>query len=235
MLRCISRWELLQQIASGMPTDAVLFSPMQDRVGKLGDSGPLGGMKAVLDKARRLIRDDSDMSHPQQLQHYHQHSQSANVGAAAGQGQGAGGSGKSMDTIGLSESSIKRVHIGGTAGMGKRGGGGGGQGGGQGQEEGGMVPAEVINSCDTHELNMVFLLSDKLDSEAIVAFVRALCAISHDELADARAPRVFSLTKIVEIAHFNMMRIRLVWSRIWAVLSDYFIGGCTRVLLLVVL
>jgi hypothetical protein len=26
VLRCISRWELLQQIASGMPIDAVLFS-----------------------------------------------------------------------------------------------------------------------------------------------------------------------------------------------------------------
>lgn len=25
-MRCISRWELLQQIASGMPTDAVLFA-----------------------------------------------------------------------------------------------------------------------------------------------------------------------------------------------------------------
>jgi hypothetical protein len=26
VLRCISRWELLAQIASGMPTDAVLFA-----------------------------------------------------------------------------------------------------------------------------------------------------------------------------------------------------------------
>jgi hypothetical protein len=42
-----------------------------------------------------------------------------------------------------------------------------------------------------------------------------------------QAPRVFSLAKIVEIAHYNMTRIRLVWSRIWAVLSDYFIQvGC---------
>ena len=26
VLRCISRWELLQQLASGMPTDAALFA-----------------------------------------------------------------------------------------------------------------------------------------------------------------------------------------------------------------
>ena len=44
--------------------------------------------------------------------------------------------------------------------------------------------------------------------QAIVSFVRALCAISLDELRDARAPRVFSLAKIVEIAHYNMTRIR---------------------------
>ncbi len=41
-----------------------------------------------------------------------------------------------------------------------------------------------------------------------VQFVRALTSVSYDELRDARAPRVFSLTKIVEVAHFNMTRIR---------------------------
>lgn len=54
----------------------------------------------------------------------------------------------------------------------------------------------------------VYVSSSRLDSDAIVAFVRCLAAISLDELRDARAPRVFSLTKIVEIAHFNMGRIR---------------------------
>ena len=50
--------------------------------------------------------------------------------------------------------------------------------------------------------------SDKLDSEAIVEFVRALCAIAQEELDPAHAPRVYGLTKIVEISHFNMSRIR---------------------------
>ncbi len=73
----------------------------------------------------------------------------------------------------------------------------------------------------------VYTSSAGLDSDAIVHFVRALAAISLDELRDASAPRVFSLTKIVEIAHYNMTRIRLVWSRIWAVLAEYFIAvGC---------
>ncbi len=50
--------------------------------------------------------------------------------------------------------------------------------------------------------------SDRLDSEAIVEFVRALCAVAQEELRPVAAPRVYSLTKIIEISHFNMSRIR---------------------------
>ncbi len=45
-------------------------------------------------------------------------------------------------------------------------------------------------------------------SEAIVEFVRALCMVAREELRSSPAPRVYSLTKIVEISHFNMGRIR---------------------------
>jgi hypothetical protein len=38
---------------------------------------------------------------------------------------------------------------------------------------------------------------------------------------------VFSLQKLVEITYYNMGRIRLVWSRIWHILSEYFTrAGC---------
>lgn len=39
-------------------------------------------------------------------------------------------------------------------------------------------------------------------------FVKALCTTAQEELAPVQAPRVYSLTKIVEISHFNMNRIR---------------------------
>ena len=55
-----------------------------------------------------------------------------------------------------------------------------------------------------------------------VDFVQALGAISSDELANPTHPRMFSLQKIVEISYYNMNRIRLEWSRIWAVLGDHF-------------
>ncbi|KAG9144559.1 hypothetical protein Leryth_010773 [Lithospermum erythrorhizon] len=81
----------------------------------------------------------------------------------------------------------------------------------------------LLDQIGNFELNHIFAHSQRLNSEAIVAFVKALCKVSMSELQSPTDPRVFSLTKIVEVAHYNMNRIRLVWSRIWNVLSDFFV------------
>lgn len=54
-----------------------------------------------------------------------------------------------------------------------------------------------------------------------VDFVRCLCKVSLEELRSTHR-RMFSLQKIVEISYYNMGRIRLEWSRIWAVLGEHF-------------
>ncbi|CAL0317405.1 unnamed protein product [Lupinus luteus] len=82
----------------------------------------------------------------------------------------------------------------------------------------------ILEQIGNFELNHVFAHSQRLNGEAIVAFVKALCKVSISELQSPTDPRVFGLTKIVEIAHYNMNRIRLVWSRIWNVLSDFFVS-----------
>ncbi|XP_047311695.1 brefeldin A-inhibited guanine nucleotide-exchange protein 1-like isoform X2 [Impatiens glandulifera] len=82
----------------------------------------------------------------------------------------------------------------------------------------------LLDQIGSFELNHIFAHSQRLNSEAIVAFVKALCKVSMSELQSPTDPRVFSLTKIVEVAHYNMSRIRLVWSRIWSVLSDFFVN-----------
>ncbi|XP_057859507.1 brefeldin A-inhibited guanine nucleotide-exchange protein 2 isoform X2 [Cryptomeria japonica] len=103
----------------------------------------------------------------------------------------------------------------------------------------GVVTTEQMNNLVTNlnmleqvgsfEMNRIFTRSQKLNSEAIVDFVKALCKVSMEELRSPADPRVFSLTKIVEIAHYNMNRIRLIWSRIWSVLSDFFVTiGCSE-------
>lgn len=70
----------------------------------------------------------------------------------------------------------------------------------------------------------VFVNSVKLPSDSIVEFFDALCGISAEELKQSPA-RVFSLQKLVEISYYNMARIRLVWARIWSVLSQHFIAA----------
>ena len=70
-------------------------------------------------------------------------------------------------------------------------------------------------------VDRIFTGSTRLDGDAIVDFVKALCHVSLDELNSVH-PRMFSLQKLVEISYYNMGRIRLQWSRIWQVLGDYF-------------
>lgn len=73
-----------------------------------------------------------------------------------------------------------------------------------------LPPADVMASVDVQELNRLFVNSGRLDSDAIVHFVKTLSAVAREELRPVACPRVFSLAKIVEIAHFNMGRIRWV-------------------------
>ncbi|KAE8702015.1 Brefeldin A-inhibited guanine nucleotide-exchange protein 3 [Hibiscus syriacus] len=85
----------------------------------------------------------------------------------------------------------------------------------------------MLEQVGSAEMNRIFARSQKLNNEAIIDFVKALCKVSMEELRSTSDPRVFSLTKIVEITHYNMNRIRLVWSSIWLVLSDFFVTiGC---------
>lgn len=74
----------------------------------------------------------------------------------------------------------------------------------------GVVTSEQVNNLISNlnlleqvgiaEVNRIFVRSEKLNSEAIIDFVKALCKVSMEELRSTSDPRVFSLTKIVEIA-----------------------------------
>ena len=59
----------------------------------------------------------------------------------------------------------------------------------------------MLEQVGSSEMNRIFTRSQKLNSEAIVDFVKALCKVSVEELRSTSDPRVFSLTKIVEIAY----------------------------------
>lgn len=80
---------------------------------------------------------------------------------------------------------------------------------------------------DFSMIDKIFSHTVKLNGEAIVDFVQGLCEVSQREISSAKGPRLVSLRKIVEVASFNMDRIRLIWSRVWTYLSAHFESvGC---------
>ena len=46
--------------------------------------------------------------------------------------------------------------------------------------------------------------------------------MSKEELQDLENPRKLSLQRLVEVADLNMSRIRIVWVKLWQVLSEHF-------------
>ena len=80
----------------------------------------------------------------------------------------------------------------------------------------------LVDKVDVVAIDRIFSSSATLGPEAIVHFVSTLCAVSREELSSPTDPQIYSLQKLVEIAYYNMSRVRMVWSRIWEVLGDFF-------------
>jgi len=80
----------------------------------------------------------------------------------------------------------------------------------------------LVQHIDLSKIDLIIQKSINLDAEAIIDFINMLCKVSREELMDADNPRKFSLQRIVEVADFNMDRIRFVWSKIWSALSEHF-------------
>jgi Domain of unknown function (DUF1981) len=76
-------------------------------------------------------------------------------------------------------------------------------------------------------MDAVFARSAALDGQNVVLFFRALCAVSNQELQPlaGAAPRVSSLRRLTESLFMNVDRIRLVWGRVWAVVSPHYVSA----------
>ncbi|SPO29626.1 probable SEC7 - component of non-clathrin vesicle coat [Ustilago trichophora] len=93
--------------------------------------------------------------------------------------------------------------------------------------------SEVVQAGASSEVtvaaDMVFSSSASLSGTAIVDFVQALSDVSWEEIQSSgltEHPRLFSLQKLVEISYYNMGRIRMEWSNIWAILGEHFNMVC---------
>ena len=76
----------------------------------------------------------------------------------------------------------------------------------------------IVNNIDPNKIDLIIQRSVNLDPDAIIDFITSLCRVSKEELDDVDNPRKFSLQKVVEVADFNMGRIRFVWTKIWKTL-----------------
>jgi brefeldin A-inhibited guanine nucleotide-exchange protein len=93
-----------------------------------------------------------------------------------------------------------------------------------------IVLQEVASGDLMVAVDRIFSQSATLSGTAIVHFVRALTAVSSEEIfssAYTEQPRMYSLQKVVEISYYNMKRIRFEWSNIWQILGEHFNeAGC---------
>ncbi|KAI8827392.1 hypothetical protein BJ741DRAFT_540639, partial [Chytriomyces cf. hyalinus JEL632] len=91
---------------------------------------------------------------------------------------------------------------------------------------------EEFSSQDTVvAVDRIFTFTTSLTGPAILQFFKAVCHVSGGNsivtLKSDSPPRMYLLQKIVEIAHYNMHRIRYEWSQIWKLLQPYFVVvGC---------
>jgi len=217
VLRCVSRYEHLHNLGSGF-NDASLFTPdmaaaadaaTSSSVARASSASRAGGAFGAL----RLTRQSSSAG-----------VSNAAAGAASTTAAANAASGSTSAVAAHQSRRLTTV----TAGPASTGA-GPAPGSvndplGDGEDVGPPPPKWVLDALSPDELaQRIFLRTHVLDSDAIVAFLQCLCRVSLEELRAARLPRVYSLARIVEVAHFNMGRIRLVWSRIWAVLADFFV------------
>ncbi|KAL9643293.1 hypothetical protein ABK040_014749 [Willaertia magna] len=92
------------------------------------------------------------------------------------------------------------------------------------------------NSIDHLVIDKIFVKSGELSDDAIESFVKSLCGVSNDEINPKAnrmtctgnininpTPRTFSLQKLIEVAHYNINRIKIVWSKLWVHMGKHFI------------
>ncbi|EGV59934.1 Sec7-domain-containing protein [Yamadazyma tenuis ATCC 10573] len=86
--------------------------------------------------------------------------------------------------------------------------------------------AELLLSSElSATTDKVFSNSASLNGESIVEFIKALSEVALEEIESSGQsvnPRMFSLSKMVDICYYNMTRIRVEWSQLWSAMGTVF-------------
>ena len=82
----------------------------------------------------------------------------------------------------------------------------------------------VSSTSDASDkIDSLFYLSTSLSPVSVLNLVRSLVDVSKTFEISSFSPRLFCLQKLVEVADFNMHRIRIVWSKIWTEIHPYLV------------
>eukprot|EP00756_Hemistasia_phaeocysticola_P044533 Hpha_TRINITY_DN18338_c0_g1::TRINITY_DN18338_c0_g1_i1::g.158210::m.158210/K18442/ARFGEF, BIG; brefeldin A-inhibited guanine nucleotide-exchange protein len=81
----------------------------------------------------------------------------------------------------------------------------------------------IRHAVDETLISRIYTDTRHLTGEAIVFFVKHLCAVSAEEIEHTQPPRMFSLQKLIEVADINMDRMRLVWTQLWSHMAKHFV------------
>lgn len=88
-----------------------------------------------------------------------------------------------------------------------------------------IIGQRLTSSEISVAIDKIFTQSSQLNGIAIVDFIKALTEVASEEIessSDSNTPRTFSLQKVIDVCHYNMGRIRVEYTSIWNVISDFF-------------
>lgn len=86
----------------------------------------------------------------------------------------------------------------------------------------------ILESVDMMLVDMVLSKSVSLNPVNVLGLISGIVAISWDAELKENPPRLYLCQKLVEMADFNMGRIRIVWSKIWGQISPYLVQLATQ-------
>lgn len=98
------------------------------------------------------------------------------------------------------------------------------------------LPVEMVSIINSTEMEVkidkVFSKSSEIEGDGIYSFVQCLVEVAQEEInssAGSKEPRLFSLQKLVDVCYYNMNRIKVEWTKLWAILNEEFNKfGCSN-------
>ncbi|CAD8140155.1 unnamed protein product [Paramecium octaurelia] len=78
---------------------------------------------------------------------------------------------------------------------------------------------DELRQLDSDHTDKVFMSSKDLDNSSIEEFIIQLCQLSKQEIFNKH--RIYSLQKLVEVSDYNMDRVKVIWNRLWSIVSSH--------------